>query len=430
MVNTQKQIISGKPHGTYRILHTADWHLGKLLNDQSRDEEHARFLGWLLEVVKQHEVNAIVLAGDVFDSANPPQSALARYYDFVSGLFRQGNCALAVISGNHDSATQLEAPKQALHALNVHVTGFLAEDPQQRILLLPDEHNPRVAIAMLPFLRDRDLRVGKAGDNADEIRAQIVAGIKSRYEEAANAATQLNCPVIATGHLTVVGAGKSKALTSESEREIHIGGLGAVTPDAFSEVFTYVALGHLHRPHSTDCAGRVRYAGSPIALSFSESEDAKEVRILDVSHAELEHHSLAIPVFRKLSQVRTTRADLEKALAPFDNSDADLRPWLEVIVEDASLEEDLVEQVRSLSEGRKFDVLKVLRGKSTPISGMAVGEATDEEAIESLLDHPVLVFEHLLGEHEMLNEQEIESLKTTFALLVDLDQHSEPKVSP
>ena len=422
---TSHQNISAKPDGSYRLLHTADWHLGKLLNDQSRDEEHTQFLAWLLDVVKEREVDAIILAGDVFDSANPPQSALGRYYDFVSALFRQGNCALAIISGNHDSAAQLEAPRRALHALNVHVAGFLAENPQQRILLLPNESSPRVAIAMLPFLRDRDLRVGKAGEGADEIRDQIVAGIKNRYEEAANAAQHLTCPVIATGHLTVVGAS-----TSDSERDIHIGGLGAVTSDAFPTAFSYVALGHLHRPQATDGAGRVRYAGSPIALSFSEAEDAKEVRILDVTHAGLDHYSIPIPIFRKLSQVRTTQAGLEQALAPFDTVIGDLRRWLEVVVEDATLEEDLVERVRSLSEGKAFDVLKVLRGKSAPIIGMAVGEATDDEAIESLLDQPVRVFEHLLGEHETINEEEIVSLKTAFAVLVDLDKQSEPSVSP
>jgi hypothetical protein len=101
-----------------------------------------------------------------------------------------------------------------------------------------------------------------------------------------------------------------------------------------------------------------------------------------------------------------------------------------VIVEDATLEDDLIERVRSLSEGKAFDVLKVLRGKSAPITGMALGQATDDEAIESLLDQPVRVFEHLLGEYEQLSEEEIGSLKTAFAVLVDLDKQSEPSVSP
>jgi hypothetical protein len=114
---------------------------------------------------------------------------------------------------------------------------------------------------------------------------------------------------------------------------------------------------------------------------------------------------------------------------PFDAATGDLRPWLEVIVEDATLEYELIERVRSFSEGKAFDVLKVLRGKSAPISGMTVGEATDDEAIESLLDQPALVFEHMLSEHKIINDEEIESLKTAFAVLVDLDKQSEPSVS-
>jgi len=410
-----------KPKDSFRILHTADWHLGKLLNDQSRDEEHRRFLDWLLNVVKEQEVDAIVLAGDVFDTANPPQSALARYYDFVSGLYQQGNCALVAIAGNHDSAAQLEAPKQALQALRTHIVGFLAEVPEERILCLPSKENPRVAIAMLPFLRDRDLRVGKAGEGADEIRAQVVAGIKNCYEETAGAAADIDCPVIATGHLTVIGAS-----TSDSERDIHIGGLGAVTSDSFPDVFSYVALGHLHRPQATDSAERVRYAGSPIPLSFSEASDVKEVRILDVTKEGIVQNGLPIPISRKLEQIRTTTSELEQALGQFNPETGDLRSWVEVVVEDATLEDDLIGRVTKLTENRGFDVLKVMRGRSGAITGMTIGEATDDEAIESLLDNPSHVFEHLLGKHEQLDANEIEELKTTFAVLMDLDAQSQP----
>ena len=82
-----------KPEGSYRILHTADWHLGKRLNDQGRDEEHRLFLAWLLNVVREQAVDAIILAGDVFDTANPPQPAVKQYYDFVSDLSHQDKCA-------------------------------------------------------------------------------------------------------------------------------------------------------------------------------------------------------------------------------------------------------------------------------------------------------------------------------------------------
>jgi exonuclease SbcD len=423
----EPQAIVDKPNGAFRLLHTADWHLGKLLNDLSRDEEHSRFLGWLLGVVKEHDVDAIILAGDVFDTANPPQPALRLYYDFVSGLFRQGDCALLVIAGNHDSAAQLEAPKQALHALNTHVVGFLAEKPEGRIFCLPDDKNPKVAIAMMPFLRDRDLRTGKAGESADDIRSQIVAGIRQRYAEVAEAvkAARLSCPVIATGHLTVLGA-----KTSDSERDIHIGGLGAVTSDTFPDTFAYVALGHLHRPQTTDTAGRVRYSGSPIALSFSEAGDCKQVIILDVTTEGISRHGLPIPLFRRLAQIRTTNAELETAMKEFDFAPGEFRTWVEVVVEDATLEDDLNERVLKLADERGVEVLKVLRGRPASVMGMSAGEATDDEAIETLLDQPLHVFDHLLGQHGELDEKEIEKLKATFAVLVDLDAQSEPIQTP
>ena len=414
--------VPAKAKDAFRILHTADWHLGKLLNDQSRDEEHARFLAWLLAAVKEHTVDAILLAGDVFDTANPPQSALGRYYDFVSGLFRQGDCALVVIAGNHDSAAQLEAPKQALHALHVQVVGFLAEQPEARLLYLPNAENPKVAIAMMPFLRDRDLRIGKAGESADAIRSQIVAGIRQRYAEAAEAVQTagMNCPAIATGHLTVLGA-----KTSDSERDIHIGGLGAVTAGSFPAIFQYVALGHLHRPQATDAAGRVRYSGSPIALSFSEAADEKEVRILDVTATGIAQYGLPIPRFRRLVQICTTNAGLEAAMQEFASEAKAFRTWVEVVVSDATLEEDLNERVRRLAEAHGVEVLKVLREGAAAVTGMSAGEATDDEAIETLLDQPARVFEHLLGQHAQLEPSEIEQLKATFAVLVDLDAHAE-----
>src|SRR5439155_6402407 len=95
--------VPGKPPGAYRVLHTADWHLGKLLGEHSREEEHRRFLAFLLDAIREHSIDALLIAGDVFDSANPPQRAVAQYYDFLSALFRQGGCSVVIVAGNHDS---------------------------------------------------------------------------------------------------------------------------------------------------------------------------------------------------------------------------------------------------------------------------------------------------------------------------------------
>lgn len=415
--------IPPKPAGSFRLLHTADWHLGKMLNDQSRDEEHGLFLDWLLKVVSSHAVDAILLAGDVFDTANPPQSALTRYYNFVSALFTRHKCSLVVIAGNHDSASLLEAPKLALRALDTHIAGALDDDPAARILTLPAAGPPRVGIALVPFLRDRDLRVGKGGESQDEVRAQIVAGIRQRYAETAAAVGSAapGLPVIATGHLTVAG-GK----TSESERDIHIGGLGAVSPDAFPGGFAYVALGHLHRPQSAGGNGRIRYAGSPIMLSFSEADDTKEVRILDVTAGGITQHGLPVPVIRRLVRLSTTTARFRDDLQAFEPGDGPLPPWLEVTIEDAALADDWNERIQECAKGRGFDVLKVLRGRPAAASGIESDDLTHDEAM-TLLDRPADVFDHLLQERAgELDAETIGKLKVAFAHLLEMDAQSQP----
>lgn len=418
-----------KPAGTYRLLHTADWHLGKLLNDRSREEEQRRFLLWLLDTVRETETDAIILAGDVFDTANPSSSALQLYYDFVSRLFRSRRCALLAIAGNHDSAAQLEAPRRALNALNVHVTGYLPESPEDRLCFLPSTENPRVAVAMLPFLRDRDLRIGRTGESRDEIRARLLEGIRERYRETA---TQMDnrypvrrFPVIATGHLTVLGA-----TVSESERDIHIGGLGQVPPDVFPDLFAYVALGHLHRPQAVDGPGRVRYSGSPIPLSFGESRDAKEVRLLDIEGDTLRHATLPIPRFRELVRVRASAKNLETDLnrdlrgIPRPSGD-DLKPWLEVTVTDASPTEDLNSRVHACVDGSIVEVVRVLRDGAGTAGGIELADTSDDEAIDALIDNPHRVFELLLDRDEALDEEIRESLSTAFAELLEIESRSE-----
>jgi exonuclease SbcD len=172
-----------------------------------REEEHRRFLDWLIEQVIALQIDAVLIAGDVFDTANPPQSA------------------------------------EALQALRTHVVGAAASDPAQRLLPLPSPEAPRVVIALLPFLRDRDIRQDKSGEMAAEIRKAITTG----------------------------------------QREIHIGGLGSVEPSIYPESFAYMALGHLHRPQSIDKSDRIRYSGSPILLSFSEANHEKEMRLLEIT---------------------------------------------------------------------------------------------------------------------------------------------------
>ena len=408
--------MSKKPADAFRILHTADWHLGKMLNEQSREGEQKRFLDWLLNQVVALEVDAVLVAGDVFDSANPPQSAEALYYDFVAELNRKSSASLVLIAGNHDSANQLEAPKRVLKALRTHVHGAIADDPADRLLLLPSAEAPKVAIALVPFLREKDLRVGKSGDKEAEVRKEIVVGISRVYEETAKAAkaAKMACPIIATGHLTVAGAS-----SSESERDIHIGGLGAVDSSVFPEIFAYVALGHLHRPQSTDKAGRVRYSGSPIALSFSEVDDKKEVRLLDVTGTGIAQSSVPIPVFRQLVQLITSLEALDEDLAAQAKvKPGELPTWVEVVLSGHTGLNDANSQVQALAHGKPFEVLKVMLANVPRLIGAGVGQGVDAK-LEGMLDKPIEVFDLLLKQHLELPEEDKMSLRLAFRKIAD-----------
>lgn len=403
--------MSKKPADAFRILHTADWHLGKMLNEQSREEEQKLFLAWLLKQVVELEVDVVLVAGDVFDTANPPQSAETLYYDFVAALHGSTSASLVLIGGNHDSANQLEAPKRVLKSLRTHVHGAVAEAPADRLLLFPSVDAPKVAIAMVPFLREKDIRMGRSGDTEAAVRKEIVAGIVRVYEETANAAKEakIACPIVATGHLTVAGSS-----SSDSERDIHVGGLGAVDSTAFPDAFAYVALGHLHRPQSTDKAGRIRYSGSPIALSFSEVHDKKEVRLLDVDGQGVAQSSVPIPVFRRLIQLKTSLATLEGDLAAQAKvSPGVLTTWVEVVLSGHTGLNDANNQVRTLAHGQPFEVLKVMLADAPRINGAGVGQDSDAQ-LEGMLDDPHQVFDHLLKQYADIPEEEKAKLRLVF----------------
>jgi DNA repair protein SbcD/Mre11 len=408
----------------FRVLHTADWHLGKMLGEHSREEEHRRFLSFLLDTIREHSVDLLIIAGDVFDAANPAQSAAAQYYNFLSALFRQGGCSVVIVAGNHDSPAHLEAPRQILKALGAHVVGALPESPSGALVPLPNADSPCLVVTAVPFLRDRDLRTGQSGQSAAEIQRALVEGIKRRYDEVAAAAkpwTDRGVPLLATGHLTVVGS-----RVSDSEREIHVGGLGAVSPTSFSDAFAYVALGHLHRPQAAGSRETVRYAGSPIPLSFSEAQDRKELRLLDFAEGKLLAQApLEIPVFRPLAQITATRDSLEELVTNYQPQAADLTAWVEVVVEDPVPGENLYERAQGIVQGRPFEIIRVIGKRTAMLSEIPDTSTEGADRVTDLLSEPAKVFDHRLAAEPNLTDAERESLKTVFQELLNL--HAEQR---
>lgn len=407
-----------KPLGAYRVLHTSDWHLGKPLGDLDRTEEARRFLDFLLETIISTQTDALVIAGDIFDCATPPQFAVRLYFDFLAALYSRTGCVAVVTAGNHDSPSHLESPRDLLCVLRTHVVAALAEERSEMLIPLPSPEKPQLVVAAVPFLRERDLRTGRMGQGTAEIEADLREGLRSRYAEIAEAArpwTQRGVPVLAMGHLTALGA-----FTTADERLIHVGGLGKIGADAFPESFAYVALGHLHRPQAVGGCEQIRYSGSPIALSFGEAGDTKEVRLLDFSGGKLlANVPIPVPAFRRLIQLRLPQAELETGLREFQPPASELPPWVEVIVEGATGAVDLYQIVQQTVAGRPFQVVKVTALRVGESAALELDDSAAQEDAENLLADPKAVFLRRLDRETDLEPTLRADLETAFARLYD-----------
>lgn len=310
-----------------KILHTSDWHLGQSFMGQSREGEHRAFFSWLLEMVQAEKIDVLIVAGDIFDTGTPPNYALELYYNFLRDLSRVHDMYIIITAGNHDSVSTLKAPKQLLEALNVFVITSGDEDENELIKIYKDQ-NLEAVICAVPFLRDSVVRQSLSGKTISEKESLMNVGIKQHYEEVYQQALELagdkDIPVVATGHLTTVGS-----RTSESERDIYIGGTLDIGGDFLGKNFDYVALGHLHSNQIVEY-NHVRYSGSPIPLSFSEAETEKKVNIVTFEQHDVIVRELNIPTFRTLKVLKGNLDIVNSELEKMDDKDT----WIEVHIDD------------------------------------------------------------------------------------------------
>lgn len=293
-----------------KIIHTADWHIGKRLHGIDLSEDHRLFFNFLIELLKNEKPDILLVAGDVFDLANPSAEARQLYYDTLLRL-RETKCTVILTGGNHDSPAMLNAPKELLKALDIHVSGGLENDIEKYIIPLPNSQNPKLIIAAIPFLRDTELRKQVKGESYEDREAAVRDGIKQIFHSAAEYCNWNfpDIPAVAAGHLFAHGAS-----TSDSERDIQVGNLAGFDARAFPDYFQYIALGHIHKPQKAG-ADNILYSGSPIALSFSEKEDKKRVLKIELkSKQKPVIESVPVPQFRKLSKLKGSLTVLKEKL--------------------------------------------------------------------------------------------------------------------
>ncbi len=337
-----------------KLLHTADWHLGKKLEQCERTEEHQHFLDWLIETLSAECIDVLVIAGDVFDTGFPSNTALEQYYRFLRNVKNTCCREVIIIGGNHDSISTLNAPKELLKYFNVHIIGGVPSVFTEQIIPVNDEVGKlQLVVCAVPFLRDKDVRLSIPGETGAERESRIKQGIcdhYNRFKEHIAGYKANGIPVIATGHLFAAGSS-----TSDSEKEIHVGNLGQLCGDQFPKEFDYIALGHIHRPQVVNKMNHIRYSGSPVALSFSESDDKKMVIILEFEDGKisrLEEHE--IPCCRKLIRIKGNLDAVKSKLLLLEDHRLKYPSWAEVQVETESYIADLDEQLDQLRVGKPF----------------------------------------------------------------------------
>ncbi len=320
-----------------RILHTSDWHLGHTLRGEvTRDHEHQAFLAWLVTTCAREMPDALLITGDVFDSATPPASAERMWFEFLAQARRACPAMdIIAIAGNHDSPARLGAASPVLRELGVHVIGGLPRTEAGGIdldrVLIPIAGGCGL-VAAVPFLRPVDIDHG-IDDPVGAIYAEVLEGMRARRTEGQ--------ALIAMGHLYVAGADAAYL----SERRVSIGGVESAPLRLFPDELAYVALGHIHRPQRV-MRETIRYAGAPISLSLDEAHYKHQVVALDVAGGRVaEIRSLPIPqtidIVRVPARGAAPLADVLGALdaLPLRARGADgewiedhARPYLEVVV--------------------------------------------------------------------------------------------------
>lgn len=371
-----------------RILHTSDWHLGQHFMGKTRQAEHQAFCAWLLEQVRTHEVDVLLIAGDVFDTGSPPSYAREQYYRLVVDL-RDAGCALVVLGGNHDSPAMLGESRSLLAQLGTQVVPGVGLDPAEQVLVLRDRTGqPGAILCAIPFVRPREVMASQAGQSAQDkqlsLQQAIAEHYRTLYELALGRREALGSalPIIATGHLTTVGAS-----ASESVREIYVGSLEAFPTSAFPPA-DYIALGHIHRPQKVGGLEHIRYSGSPIALSFDEASQQKEVLLLDFGAAALQSITpLPVPVFQPMASLRGSLKELADAIADVATQGTPERPvWLEVQVSTDDYLSDLQGRINALCEGHPVEVLRIRRERGNASASLAseARETLDELSVEDV----------------------------------------------
>lgn len=323
-----------------RFLHTGDWHLGKKIGGHSRIGEQAAVLQQVVDVALRERVDAVLIAGDTFDSFSPPDDAERLLYDTLLSLLRE-RIAVVMIAGNHDHAPRMDALSGVLRLAGMHcVGGVPMKAPDAALTIASRDGNEQATIVALPWVPERLTGMFESMAQGLEV---ALTGYADRMETAIRRvceAFRADTVNIFLAHMLIDGAVIGEG---GGERPLHMGHNFAVRAASLPDDAQYVALGHVHRPQELALGHPAFYAGSLLQLDFGESEQRKSVNIIDADAgraAKVER--ITIDAGRPLRTLRVPSAELESHAGKHDNA------WLHVIVQLDAADVGLYDRVRRL----------------------------------------------------------------------------------
>ena len=349
-----------------RILHTADWHLGQTFFGYDRVEEHVHFLQWLARELKENKIDVLLVAGDVFDVSNPSAASLRMFYRFIHRVTTENpRLQLVVVAGNHDSAARLESPLPLLQEMRTEIKGIVRKqngkiDYEHLLVELKNAAGEVEALCLaVPFLRQGDYPVVETEGNP------YAEGVKELYARLLKYALKKRTDgqaLVAVGHLLATG---SEIAEKDHSERIIIGGLESVSPESFPEQIVYTALGHIHKAQRVSGRENIRYAGSPLPMSFAEKHyhhGVVKVTLDEGWAVEIEKLEYT-PLVRLLSIPATEAAAPDEVLDELrglELPEDEPMPYLEVKVKLSEPEPMLRQQVEEILEGKPVRLARIV----------------------------------------------------------------------
>lgn len=332
-----------------KILHTSDWHLGKKLFREERTEEHAKFLLWLKKIIKEENIDLLIIAGDIFDVPNPPHKALESFNYFLHDLAKL-NVKVFIIGGNHDSALLLEAALPFYQDKSIEVAGKLKEKFEDHLHEY-DINGERFLIQSLPYFRNFEIYewIKKYLATKTDLseRAESIQTILDKFF---SIKVKETLPKILCSHHLF-----GSFMEAGSEQSLNLSGLDSIPLKLLEGRFDYVALGHIHKPQILKKENPfVQYSGSPIPMRFSEKEK-KIVNIIEINKSKLDIKSVEIPVFRKLVQIVTNLTDWKAEIDKVESFE--LETFIEIIIKLNEPVAGLVDEVKDYTQKKGHKLL-------------------------------------------------------------------------